>query len=341
MHLVACIPNFSEGRDSVVIDAIKEAIVGKPAVSVIDTHSDPDHHRSVITFIGQPQHVMEAALAGSRVAIERIDLKRHRGGHPRIGAVDVIAYVPLAGVTMAECIDLAGRTARHLAEKYGVPAYLYGEAAVDAGRRDLSFIRRGGFEGLSREIATDPLRKPDFGPSLCHPTAGAVAVGARDHIVNLNVDLDSRDMQMAHSIARAVRGSSGGMPGVRAIAVDLESRSLVQVSTVIDITRHHDVQSVFNVIASEAVGRGCQVKRGEIVGLFPARALGALLDTTLKTYGFDPLKKVFEVKIFEHFLKGDAGVVIQPWAQTIEGYCKAVASPVAVPSGGTAATSMA
>ncbi len=269
--LVECVPNFSEGRDLSVMRAIAEAAVGT-GVRVLDWSGDPDHHRMVLTFGGEPEAVLAAALRAAKAAVARIDLRTHRGVHPRIGAVDVVPFVPIAGVTMADCVALARRFGEQFSRETGAPVYLYGEAATRPERRVLRSLRRGGYEALVERIATAGW-EPDFGATRCHTTAGATAVGARPPLIAYNVNLDSANLAIAQAIAHRIRERDGGLPGVQALGLMLQSRGIAQVSTnLLDYTRT-PLSRLYETIHQEAALRGARPLESEIVGLAPLDAL--------------------------------------------------------------------
>ncbi len=271
MPLVECIPNFSEGRRKEVVDRIVAAIESA-GVAVLDVEMDPAHHRSVVTFVGEPEAVLEAAFRGAAEAVQLIDLNQHRGEHPRIGAVDVIPFVPLEGATMELCVDLARRLGQRLAEELNLPVYLYEEAAARPDRKDLANIRKGEYEGLREAIRTDPDRAPDFGPRELGP-AGAVAVGARHPLIAYNVNLNTPDLSIAKKIARAVRHRTGGFRYVKALGMETPDPNVVQVS--MNMTRYTrtPLHRVLEAIRSEAARYGVTVRESEIVGLVPEDAL--------------------------------------------------------------------
>ncbi len=271
VSLIECVPNFSEGRRADVLAALAASIREVPGVRLLDVSSDPDHNRSVFTFAGRAEAVFEAAYRSAAVALQRIDLRAHQGVHPRIGAVDVIPFVPLRDATIDACSALARRLAGRLAADLGVPVYLYGAAAASAART-LATIRRGGFERLRTEIAR-PARHPDHGPARVHPTGGAVAVGAREILIAFNVDLASTDLAAARAIAAAVRASSGGLPAVQAMGVPLASRGLVQVSMNLLDYRHTPPLLAYERVGAEAARRGIGVSAGELIGCAPRDAL--------------------------------------------------------------------
>jgi glutamate formiminotransferase len=268
--VLACIPNVSEGRDPAVIARLAGAVRESGAV-LMDVHSDPDHHRSVLSFLGGPAAVEAAVLALARATIEAIDMRRHRGAHPRIGALDVVPIVPLRGAGMADAVALAHRIGARLAERHHVPVYFYGEAARREQRRRLPDARRGGYEALAERLGT-PEGVPDEGPARFDPRAGAVLVGARDILIAYNVWLDSPDLEAARQIARAVRESDGGLPGVQALGLALPSRGLVQVSMNLLDYRRTPIPAAFDAVRRQAARRGVGVRRGELVGLAPAAA---------------------------------------------------------------------
>ena len=282
--IVECVPNFSEGRRPDVLEALAAGIRG-PGVRLLDVSADPDHNRAVFTFVGEGEAVLEAAFRSAAVAVERIDLRAHQGVHPRIGAVDVIPFVPLAGGSMPACATLARRLGALLADDLGLPVYLYGEAADR--RRPLAEIRRGEFEGLRTAIA-GPGRRPDFGPARLHPSAGAVAVGARGVLIAFNVNLNSADAAAAREIARAVRASSGGLPAVQAMGVPLRSRGLAQVSMNLLDYRQTSPLAAFGRVEAEAARRGLAVVDCELVGCAPREALPPDPVAALRLRGLRP-----------------------------------------------------
>lgn len=270
--LVECVPNFSEGRQGAVIARLAEAAGTVPGARLLDVSSDPDHNRTVLTIVGAGDAVFQAASRSAAVAVSEIDLRRHWGVHPRIGAIDVIPFVPLRGSSMTDCVALARRLGKELAARFDLPVFFYGAAALDPARAPLAVIRRGGFERLREEIG-QPGYGPDMGPSSVHPTAGAVAVGAREILIAFNVDLASQDLGAARTIARTMRESSGGLPTVQAMGVPLPSRGLVQVSMNLLDYRKTPPRVAFERVAAEAARRGIDVVEGELVGCAPRDAL--------------------------------------------------------------------
>jgi glutamate formiminotransferase len=288
-RLVECVPNVSEGRRSEVVDEIVAAFAGAdPAVLVLDRSSDPDHNRTVVTLMGPGPALVEAAVAGALACVRLIDLNHHRGVHPRMGALDVLPFVPFGAVTRLrgsddpelDCTDLAGRAGRRIAEEAGVPVYLYGAAARHPGRAALPAVRGKGFEAL-RATA----RVPDFGGPGLHPTAGATAVGARELLIAYNVELAGADLELARRIAAAVRERDGGLPAVRAIGIPLEHRGTVQVSMNLLDWRVTPPAEAFGAVAALAGRHGARVKASEVVGLAPAGAFDGVDPADLRLRG--------------------------------------------------------
>ncbi|MEW6307428.1 MAG: glutamate formimidoyltransferase [Bacillota bacterium] len=269
--LVECVPNFSEGRRPEVIAELAAA-VGGSGVTLLDQTSDADHNRTVLTFAGTPEGVLAAAFRAAQAAVRLIDMNRHSGAHPRIGAVDVIPFVPLAGTSMADCVELAKDLGGRIARELGVPVLLYGEAATHPRRKELAFLRQGEYEALVDTLAM-PDRGPDFGPSAPHATAGAVAVGARAPLVAFNVNLGTADLKLANAIAKAVRAGSGGFVNVRAKGVLLAARGQVQVSMNLVDTKSTPIHRAFELVRLEAERYGVPVVGSELIGLVPMAAL--------------------------------------------------------------------
>lgn len=285
-RIVECVPNFSEGRDPEKVRRIVAAITAVPGVVVLDHGMDADHHRSVVTYAGEPAAVVEAALRAAEVAVSTIDLTRHQGAHPRIGALDVLPFIPLRGVTMAECVALARQAGELIARQLNLPVYLYEEAATRPDRVDLADVRRGEFEGLRAAVEGDPNRRPDFGPSRLHPTAGAVAVGARSLLIAYNINLATNDLLVARKVARAVRGRDGGLRYVKALGLPLEQRGQVQVS--LNLVRYEatPLHRVFEMVRREAERFGVAIAGSEIIGLLPRAALEASAEYYLQIENF-------------------------------------------------------
>jgi len=294
-QIVECVPNFSEGRDAAAIDAIAQAVGAVPGVKVLDLTSDPDHHRSVLTFVGDPPACREGVLALFAAAIPRIDLTRHRGQHPRLGAVDVVPFIPIRGIDTAACVALARETAAAVAERFSVPIYLYEDAASSEERRNLSNIRKGEFEGLAEKMKL-PEWKPDFGPAAPHPTAGASVIGARMPLIAYNINLGTPDLAIADRIARAIRHIGGGFRYVKAMGVELKDRGIVQVSINMTNYKKTPLHRVFECVKSEAARHGVNVVGSEIVGLTPAEALYEAAEFYLRIEKFTP-EVVLETKL--------------------------------------------
>lgn len=300
MAIIECVPNISEGRRAEVVSAVADAVRKSGPARLIDVSSDADHNRSVLTLAGEPGPVGAAALALVDACVERIDLREHRGGHPRMGAVDVVPFVPVRGATMEDCVRLARSVGASIAARHGLPVYLYERAATAPHRRNLAEIRRGEFEGFPEKIK-DPLWKPDFGPERVHPTAGCVAVGAREFLIAYNVNLASGDLDLAKSIARTIRESSGGLPCVKAMGVMLRDRGRAQVSINLTDFRTTPLHRVFEAVRAEAARRGVEIAGSEIVGLVPEDALVQAAESHLRLEGFDASR------ILERRLEPDKG----------------------------------
>lgn len=283
--IVECVPNFSEGRRQPVIDAIVAAIAGVSGVHVLDVQSDADHNRTVVTFVGSPEAVVEGAFQGIATAAQLIDLNHHRGEHPRIGAADVVPLVPVRGVTMEECVALARQLGRRVGEELGIPVYLYEEAATRPDRRNLADIRRGEYEGLKEEILTNPDRAPDFGPARLGP-AGATVIGARTFLIAYNVFLTTDNVEIARRIAQAVRHSSGGLRYVKALGLLVDGKA--QVSMNLTDFRRTPVHRVVEMIRREAARYGVSIERSELIGLIPQQALLDAAQWYLQLDGFTP-----------------------------------------------------
>ncbi len=286
MAILECVPNFSEGRRPEVIGAIRDAVARSGPVRILDLSSDSDHNRSVLTLAGDPAALAAAVEALVAACVERIDLNRHQGRHPRMGAVDVIPLTPIRGATMQDCVRLARSLGEEIARRHAIPVYLYEEAASAEHRRDLAAIRKGEFEGFPAKIR-DPLWKPDFGPDRVHPTAGCVAVGAREFLIAFNVNLATGDLEVARAVARAIRHSSGGLRFVKAMGVMLEARGLAQVSINMTNFRGTPLHRVFEMVRSEAARHGVAIAGGEIVGLVPEDALLDAAAFYLRLQGFE------------------------------------------------------
>jgi len=297
MPLIESVPNFSEGRRQDVIEAIVGAVRSSGPVRVLDLSSDADHNRSVLTLAGEPSAVVGGLLALVAACVERIDLRQHKGHHPRMGAVDVIPLVPVREVTMEECVRLARGLAESIAARHALPVYLYEEAAATPQRRDLAAIRKGEFEGFPAKMK-DPAWRPDFGPERVHPSAGCVAVGAREFLIAFNINLTTPDLEVARKVAQAIRHSSGGLRHVKAMGVMLEDRRQAQVSINMTDFRRTPLHRVFEMVRSEAARWGAGVAGSEIVGLVPQEALLQAAEFYLRIEGFDA-SRVLERRIEE------------------------------------------
>jgi glutamate formiminotransferase len=285
MPLIEAIPNISEGRRSPAIEAIAAAIAAIPGVTLLDRSSDPSHNRTVFTLAGEPAALRDAALALYDRAIEAIDLRTHEGEHPRVGAVDVLPFVPLEGATMSDCVALARDVAAEVARRHGLPVYLYEEAATVPARRNLEDIRRGEFEGLAGKMASADW-VPDFGPATPHATAGATVIGARMPLIAYNVNLATDRIDVARRVAAAVRHSSGGLRYVKAMGVMLDDRHIAQVSMNLTNYEKTPIPRVFEFVKREAARYGVGVLESEIVGLVPQAALLAAAEYFLQIEGF-------------------------------------------------------
>ena len=280
--------NVSEGRDAARLEAIADEIRAIENAFLLHFCSDPDHHRTVFSFIGTSSSIARAAFAATFKGVELIDLTQHQGVHPRIGAVDVIPFIPVVGVSMHQCVQIARQMAERIGRELEIPIYLYGEAATRPAFENLAHTRKGEFEKLSSQIENDPGRKPDFGPTRVHPTAGAIAVGARQPLIAFNVNLKNSDVEIARSIAAGIRESSGGLSGVKALGFYLRHQDRAQVSMNVTNYRQTPLLSIFNWICRKARRLGSEVASSEIVGLVPRDALGEDAVEALKLRDFDP-----------------------------------------------------
>jgi len=329
-RIVACVPNFSEGRNQATVQALVAAVKSVPHVWLLDESMDADHHRAVLTFVGSPEGVIEAAWRAIRRATELIDLRKHEGVHPRVGATDVVPFVPVRGVTIEDCVRLARQLGQRVGQELGIPVFLYERAATRPEHAPLETIRRGGLEGLRFRMQSDAHWLPDFGPPHVHLTAGAIVIGARPPLIAFNVNLRSQDVGIARAIAKAIRQSCGGYPCVKAIGVELASRGLVQVS--MNLTDYHvtSLYSAFQIVKAEAAKRGVEVMGSELIGLVPQAALEQAAAESLQLEGFDGTR-VLETKI--------AAVMSGPSTSepSVSGFLDAVASATPTPAGGSVA----
>ncbi len=296
--LIECVPNFSEGRKPETVREIARAIESVEGAVVLGRHMDVDHNRSVITFVAAPEVVVDAALRAVATATELIDLRTHAGQHPRIGATDVLPFVPVRGVTLDQCVTLAQDAGRRIWQELSIPVYFYERAARRSDRVRLENVRRKGFEQLRDEIITNPERAPDIGDNRVHETAGAIAVGARPFLIAFNVNLRTRDVAIARQIARAVRERDGGLPCVKALGFELETRGLVQVSMNLTDYEQTSIARAFEAVRAAAVRQSVEIAGAEIVGLLPRAALD-------RRAGYFPLLENFrETLVLETLLEG-------------------------------------
>lgn len=296
--VVESVPNFSEGRRREVIDAIVASMKSVPGIRILDVETDPDHNRSVVTIIGDKTSIQEATFRGAKIASELIDLNKHTGQHPRIGALDVLPFVPISGVTMEECVEIANRVGSRIGSELKIPVYLYEAAARKPERTNLEDVRRGQFEGLRDAILKDPSRAPDYGPRALHATAGAMAVGARMPLVAFNVNLKSDDLSIAKAIAKKIRTSSGGLPKVKALGVMLSAKGVVQVTMNLTDYTVTGIPTVYEAIRREARERGVDILESEVIGLVPLDAICEVARHSLKVPGFTS-DQVLERKIWD------------------------------------------
>ncbi len=299
---IECVPNFSEGRRPEIIEAIVAPFRGRRGCALLDYRADPDHNRLVVSLAGTPGPIQEALLEATKAAVAHIDLNRHQGAHPRIGAVDVIPFVPLRHISMEECVTLAREFGRRYWQETGIPVYFYEEAALRPERSHLEVIRRGQYEGLKKEIE-NPERHPDVGEPRLHPTAGATVIGARKFLVAFNVNLGTTDVRIAKEIAKTIRASSGGLGHVKGIGLALEERGLVHVSLNVTDCEKNTLYRITELIRMEAKRWGVPVVETEIYGMVPAAALLDSAAYYLQIKDFTP-DQVIELKMLE-MLEGD------------------------------------
>jgi glutamate formiminotransferase/glutamate formiminotransferase/formiminotetrahydrofolate cyclodeaminase len=328
--LIECVPNFSEGRNRAVVEALVAAITSVAGVQLLGHTMDPDHHRSVLTFVGPPEAVGEAAWRAIVKATELIDLRHHKGVHPRIGATDIVPFVPLQDSGMDECVRLARRVGERVGTSLKIPVFLYEEAASSETRRKLETIRHGGLKELASRMAQDQAWAPDFGPLHLHETAGAIAIGARQPLIAFNVNLATTDLSLAKDIARSIRESNGGLPCLKAIGVPLTSRGLVQVAMNVTDYRITSLPQAFQAVATEAAKRGIEIAGSEIVGFVPQAAVLQPMRTALQLQEFDE-SHILETAITKSLSETRQG------NQTLSEFLEAVAAPRPTPAGGSAA----
>jgi glutamate formiminotransferase len=335
-RIVECVPNFSEGRDAARVDALVDAMRAVAGVYVLDREMDSDHNRCVITLAGEPDAVAEAALRGVGKALELIDLTKHNGAHPRIGATDVVPFIPIEGVSIEDCVQLAKKVGREIWERYRIPVYFYEAAAQRAERTNLENIRKGQFEGLAQEVMTNPDRAPDVGEPRLHPTAGATVVGARKFLIAYNINLNTPDVEVAKKIAKAIRFSTGGLRYAKAMGVDLRARNLAQVSINMTDFEQTPLHRVFEMVKREAARYGVMIVGSDIVGLIPKRAIELTADFYLQLENFSPMQ-VLESRLAASLAGAPnaGGESAGKLASLAQPFLEAVAEPSATPGGGS------
>ena len=298
MQLIECVPNFSEGRRQDVIDEIVSCFKGKKGVYLLDSRADEDHNRLVISLVGAPAPIQDALIEAAKTALKHIDMNTHQGGHPRIGAVDVVPFTPIKGVSMEECIEMAHKFGERYYKETGIPVYFYEDAAMRPERKRLEVIRKGQYEVLKEEAKTNPDRKPDVGEAHLHPTAGATVIGARKFLVAFNVNLGTSDVAIAKKIANAVRSSSGGFAHVKGIGLALEERGIVQVSMNLVDYEKNSLYRVLETVRMEAKRYGVEVIETEVYGMIPVNAILESAAYYLQIADFDPAQ-VLELQLLE------------------------------------------
>ncbi|MBZ5554457.1 MAG: glutamate formimidoyltransferase [Acidobacteriia bacterium] len=340
--LIECVPNFSEGRRTEVVEALIQIIQSVEGATILDKEMDADHNRSVITFIAPKEVVAEAALRAVGKAAELIDLTRHQGAHPRIGATDVLPFIPIEGVTIEECVAISRQVGEALWQRYKIPVYYYEMAATRPDRVNLENIRKGQFEGLREEVKTNPDRRPDVGEAALHPTAGATVVGTRKYLIAYNINLGTSDVSVAKAIAKKIRFSSGGFPFVKAMGVDLKARNLAQVSMNLTDFEQTPIHVVFDAVTREAAAAGIAVVGSEIVGLVPKKALEMTAEHYLEIENFKP-DLILENRLAAVLAEKKSTPTQTPPATDrpllagCEPFIEAVAAPTPAPGGGSVA----
>ncbi len=304
MKILECVPNFSEGCDQNILNAIADEFKKFPNVDLVNYSGDTDHNRSVFTFLGNPRDVLESALAAAGKALELIDMRTQNGVHPRLGAVDVVPFIPLGQANMQDAIDAAHLFGSKLHQRFSVPVYYYSLAALKPGRRELADIRRGGYEGLTRKM-THPDGAPDVGDAVFDPRHGATAVGAREPLVAYNINLKSSDLKVAQNIASQIREKNGGLRYVRAIGLMLKSRKVAQVSMNLTDTRETPLKVVYEEVEKRAAEQGVEILESELIGLAPRYAFAGTTPVKLKLPGFDD-SRLLETH-FHHFTRARTG----------------------------------
>jgi glutamate formiminotransferase/glutamate formiminotransferase/formiminotetrahydrofolate cyclodeaminase len=342
-RIVECVPNFSEGRNQTTVRALVQAVESVPGVWLLDQTMDRDHHRSILSFAGESDAVAEAAFRAIRVATDLIDLRKHKGVHPRVGATDVVPFVPLRGATMQDCIHLAKRLGQRVATELEIPVFLYEQAALHRDHAPLESVRRGGLQGLAFRMASDPDWTPDFGPPQLHKTAGAMVIGARPPLIAFNVNLRSTDLALARSIAKNIRQSNGGLPHLKAIGVELASRQLVQVAMNLTDYIITPIHVAFEAVRARAAEQGVAVAGSEVIGLVPQAALVQTAAHSLALEQFDATQ-VLEMRLETRLFGEPARQVpsreqepVDLHAQSLADFLDTVAAATPLPAGGTVA----
>src|SRR5438552_10826671 len=334
-RLIECVPNFSEGRDAAKVDTLVGVMSSVPGVYVLDREMDADHNRCVITLAGDPDAVAEAAILGAGKAMELIDMTRHKGAHPRVGATDVVPFIPVEGVTLEDCVALARNVGQEIWKRYRIPIFFYEAAATRPDRVNLENVRRGQYEGLREELKKNHDRQPDVGEPKLHPTAGVTVVGARKFLVAYNVNLNTADISVANKVARAIRFSNGGLRYVKSMGVELKARNLAQVSINLTDYEQTPMHRVYEMVRREAERYGATPVGSEIVGLVPKKAIEMAADYFLQLENFSPAQ-VFENKLAEAL----SGALLNErkdgkLAAMARPFVEAVAEPSATPGGGS------
>jgi glutamate formiminotransferase/formiminotetrahydrofolate cyclodeaminase len=335
-RLIECVPNFSEGRDPAKVEAIVQAMSSVPGVYVLDREMDADHNRCVITLAGDPDAVGEAAILGAGKALELIDMTQHTGAHPRVGATDVVPFIPIEGVTIEDCVALARRVGNEIWQRHRIPIFFYEAAATRPDRVNLENVRRGQFEGLRVEMKKNHDRQPDVGEPKLHPTAGVTVVGARKFLIAYNVNLNTPDVSIANKIAKAIRFSSGGLRYVKSMGVELKARNLAQVSINLTDFEQTPMHRVYEMVKREAERYGAVPVGSEIVGLIPKKAIELAADYFLQLEDFSP-SQVFENKLAEALTGAPVKAKDGKLANLARPFLDAVAEPSATPGGGSVA----
>ncbi|MFA6583154.1 MAG: glutamate formimidoyltransferase [Elusimicrobiaceae bacterium] len=325
--IVECVPNFSEGRDLSKINAIVDTVRLVPGVVVLDVEKDSDHNRTVLTFTAPVEHAVDAMFNVVKKSAELIDLNVHQGEHPRMGATDVAPFIPIMGSSVEDCIKLAAELGERIGRELDIPVYLYDMAARVPERQNLANVRKGQFEGLRELIGKDPAKTPDFGPNHIHPTAGAIAVGARQQIVNFNVNLSTGDMEFGKALAKKIRTSGGGLPALRAKEIFLETRGIVQISTVLTDYKTTSIKRVLDEIEREIAPKGVKITGTELIGLTTQDALTGYAVESLALENFNPAVQILETQM---------AAVLNTWQSGANLLVDALADDTPTPGGGSA-----